>query len=347
MNASRELHRGIVYIVTGDPAYAAMCLASMASLRDWGYEDSVFIITDQADRPWPRDKTILHHIPAATSAQTSRYWKTQVGRISPFQRSIYLDCDILATSSLESMWQEVKPEGVGFVLDFYPTLHRALIMEYGRLIVPSETLRSFSLSEHCSTAEIAEIDGPYYNSGVFCWEHTDETINFFSHWHQEWKRFAQRDQFALARALKSSGVTVYRLPESYNFSSRRGSTLAKAMNQDVTFVHFWGEGHSKTFDLCAQQIRVFRVMDETTQKRVADACKTTVFPDRHLIMLLPLIIGHSPKDFFRFLFFLGLSIFSVVCTWSSHRRSDLGRVFRKIQASRIRQRQDKIKEGQG
>lgn len=298
-------------MATGDPACAKMCLASISSLRDWEYADYIFIITDLTDIPWPRHKTIVHQVAAHPSAFSSRYWKTQAGLLSPFNKNIYLDCDILAASHLKDIWHEVKTDGIGLTVDHYPTLHPALVNEYRRL-QDGDNGRTFSLAEHRSTAEIAAMDCPYYNGGVVCWGNNAESVQFFSHWHDEWKRFSGRDQFALARALKSSGVTVYGLSEAYNFFAPPGFTLAKAINRKVTFVHFWGENNKKAFFSFSKQIRAFKAFDALTQEKLRDAFKATIFRDRHIIKLLPLIFLFPPPTCFRVLYFIGLSIFSIV-----------------------------------
>lgn len=318
MKASEGPFQGYVYVATGDPACAKMCLASISSLRDWGCDDYIFIITDLTDIPWPRYKTISHqvsdidHAPDHASDFSSSYWKTRAGFLSPFTRNIYLDCDMIATSSLEHIWQEVKADGIGLTLDSYPTLHHAMVMEYQRILAGG-ICKTFSLSEHHATAEAVTLDGPYYNGGIVCWEKNGESLKFFSHWHDEWKRFSGRDQFALVRALKASGVDDYCLSEAYNFNSRYCFTLAKAMNRHITFVHFWGIDNKRAFYAFSKQISAFKALDPFTRKKLEAAFQVPNFRDRDILKLFPRIFILSPLNGFRLLVFIARSIFSILC----------------------------------
>jgi len=312
MKTDSEPFRGIVYVATGDESWSKMCLTSIASLRDRGYQDYFFIITDQTDAPWPQDKTIIHSVPKDPSTYSSRHWKTQAGLLSPFSKSIYLDCDILAIAELKDIWREVKADGIGFTSDMYPTLHDALTKEY-RQTLDQANQYVFSVREHDYTANLATRDRPYYNGGLVSWSKNEESIRFFSSWHNEWKRFSQRDQFALARALYTSGVTAYRLPGEFNFNAVWSVTLAKAVNRDIKFVHFLGKDQKRAIWSFTKQIEVFNAIDASTQKKLEAIFRANIFKDRDVIFKLwPLIIALPPKVGFRVLLFVGLSILSII-----------------------------------
>jgi hypothetical protein len=59
-----------------------------------------------------------------------------------------------------------------------------------------------------------------YNGGVFSFVRDEATEAFFARWHNEWLRYAKRDQAALDRALYARPMRVYTLNGIFNCITR-------------------------------------------------------------------------------------------------------------------------------
>jgi hypothetical protein len=212
---------------------------------------------------------LLYRVPRSLSHFDARYWKTQIGLISPFRNNIYLDCDVIATSNADTVWDEVRQGEIGLASDIFPTLFDAL----GR----PASLEQLS-GESRRTAEIAGFHVPYHNGGIVIWKDGDTTREFFALWHEEWKLFWRYDQFALARALARSSVRIRCLRPQLNCRADTACTLPDAMHSGMTFVHFWD--NKAIFDRFATQLRTLKQIRErvraTEEQTAADQllCRT-------------------------------------------------------------------------
>jgi lipopolysaccharide biosynthesis glycosyltransferase len=202
--------------------------------------------------------TLLHHVPSSNAPFYSRHWKTQVGLISPFENNIYLDCDILATSSIEEAWSKIREDKLGLALDDPPTL----ASELGSLDKWSRSPKS----EQYYTANVCSPHEAFYNGGVIFWKKSAIANEFFLRWHHEWKVFSGRDQFALLRALAHSGISVVRLPNAFNCRSRYSPTLVNAIFQKKLFVHFLD--NKRRFYRFSKEIEKFAAIDQKTRQMV-------------------------------------------------------------------------------
>jgi hypothetical protein len=154
-----------------------------------------------------------------SKAFASRSIKTRLAMLTPYRESLYIDADMLAMQPLGDLWQVLDRAPMGLVRDRLPLV---------------------SLCDHVAEEEklctLNAVGGEatHFNSGLILWRSEPATECLFTHWHQQWCRFARQDQLALVRAISSSRIKVETLPSSYNISPR------DARGRQVHFLHRWG-----------------------------------------------------------------------------------------------------------
>jgi hypothetical protein len=94
-------------------------------------------------------------------------------------------------------------------------------------------------SERTYTLQQCPGEFPQYNSGVIVWQRSAAILNLFAAWKQEWLRFKQHDQLALARALYATRQPVSVLHELDNFPVSRVTSAVIEQNQ-VRLLHCLG-----------------------------------------------------------------------------------------------------------
>lgn len=222
--------RGVVTIAIGR-TYREMAVKSIASLRKF-YDGPIFVISDADDRRMLRLGATIKVVPYDKSFGT-RIWKTQVGLVSPFKHSIFVDCDVLAVNSFDRMWYEPHEADIGLCQDMRPTLDEAAYY--------STRHYRYDPCEVNRTLEMCGMATTHHNSGIFTWKHGHASRHLFQAWHCEWGIFKKFDQFALARALAQTEADVRVMPLRYNTSPAKYKTSAAAADAGIVFLHFWGQ----------------------------------------------------------------------------------------------------------
>jgi Nucleotide-diphospho-sugar transferase len=73
-----------------------------------------------------------------------------------------------------------------------------------------------------------------YNGGVFSFRRNERTARVFRDWHDEWMRWAKRDQAALDRALYAHPLRVYTLNGVWNCITR----YPDVRPEDAVILHY-------------------------------------------------------------------------------------------------------------
>lgn len=159
--------------------------------------------------------------------------KTQITIASPFETTLYVDCDTVFAKRPDV---DALLAGHDFAaaLDPYPSLLACQTVDWGKHV---------SEKEQQETLELCGKDWQFLNGGVVAFRKTPATDFLGRVWHQFWMKYRQCDQFALARALKLTGIEFTTLDSRHN-SYVIGDNAE--LSQDAVIHHFiWGSPEHK------------------------------------------------------------------------------------------------------
>lgn len=128
----------------------------------------------------------------------SRFYKTQLHNLSPFDLTLFLDHDTVIHRPLPDL-ESVLGGDADIAMSLTPeaTIANVCIETESKWILQAE--KSVTVKE-CS------LNTPFFNSGVMLFRKTQRTRELFDKWHQEWLRFQDVDQVALSRAIHKTGI---------------------------------------------------------------------------------------------------------------------------------------------
>ena len=190
------MSNGIVYITIKDKKYTEYAYVSIESLRKTGYSGDICIITDSDDRSI---KNVTYkQIPVSPDnpLTASRFLKTKLNTLSPFDTTLYLDCDTLVLNPIDSIWQYSK-NNFNICRD-----HRFFLCDVNFFDIVGDQHELIKTKVHFPP------DTPYYAGSVFMWNNSIDGNDVFTHWHDEWNVFKNTDQLALARAAFKNKLVI-------------------------------------------------------------------------------------------------------------------------------------------
>lgn len=221
--------RGIVYIAIGE-AYLAMAIRSAQSVIEvTDLCPPILIITDCFG-----DHIKLHNISILqvginsqyllrrntrgfSSISYSAFLKTKLNYFSPFQKTLFLDCDILGRNDINSIWDAVG-EGIGVTKAFYPILKG---VDYSLIAEVDYTARLFEKYQNYSQ----------YNTGMFLFESSYSSSLTFELWNKEWELFTESENMAFNRLVCKKNINPVEMRSKYN-------EFYPVANQDSCLVHY-------------------------------------------------------------------------------------------------------------
>jgi Glycosyl transferase family 8 len=223
--------RGVVYVAVSDKKYLEAALISAFCFREKNLSIPITIISDlnvlnflnlEEYGIFPRLLSVDDHV---ATPFFSRHIKTQIYQYSPYTQTLYLDADILQIGDVSQIWNYLDQANLAIAKDRLPEIHQC---------------------DHIGAPEIEFTiqqipkDFPHYNSGVMLWRNTEDVQLLFAKWHQEWCRFQQQDQLALARAIAATQIPISVMPNTFNISPRDAEPLIN-QGKDIHFLHCWGK----------------------------------------------------------------------------------------------------------
>lgn len=187
---------GILYCYAGaDPAYLTYLTASVKSLRNQGYAGPISVVTNEAVSIAGVDL-----IPAPAFSNLKEL-KVKSFALSPYDQTLYLDCDTYALLPIDPIWAYLGSGDLAMSGWSTPLL---------------SGVRHGTQAEKDYTLTICPPSMIHYNSGVVLWTKNAGTTAFFSKWVEEWGRYSDIDELALARALVITGIPCVTMPPSMN-----------------------------------------------------------------------------------------------------------------------------------
>jgi hypothetical protein len=190
---------GVIYVAYGAP-YLAMAVVSLLSLRTTNPDVPVCIVTnvvrEPPQKPWWRPDKGDQWIFQDDGTDRNRNAKTSVYQLSPFDLTLFLDCDTMVLGDLSP---------ISGYLEYFDVLLSAV---YNPDRNPKRKI----------------LDGKYhytsdghFNSGVFGFRRGEEVETFFNLWNERFHALGYRlDQPALVEAYCLSKVRMFPLSFKWN-----------------------------------------------------------------------------------------------------------------------------------
>jgi hypothetical protein len=202
---------GIVYVAYGDD-YLDMAVASALSVKQYSkIPTAIFCDREGID---------LIKVDIPNAMYGDRAIKTQLYKYSPFDKTLYLDCDTLIDSyGIEDIFNY---NAIGMCEAFNPLNEFAIDLEsqYTWKLLPDNFIQ--------------------YNTGVILFDKSNESSEIFDTWYHEWLRFGTRDNLALHRAIASRKIEIDLLPRSYNhLYSQSGKSIVTHYADLFGKTKFW------------------------------------------------------------------------------------------------------------
>jgi SAM-dependent methyltransferase len=188
--------RGVLYIAYGENARTC-AKKSMETCHALVPDLPVALI---ADAPIGGEDFFLWHLdchPGARVQKTGMYW------LSPFRETLFMDADTLLQKSPMHAFELLELTDLVLGLDVWYTVEQ---INWPALVPEEVTV---------TRGELPTSSLLYYNSGVIAFRRSPAAQKLFTAWHQEWLRWAQHDQLALARAMYKNPVRIATMRESW------------------------------------------------------------------------------------------------------------------------------------
>ena len=230
---------GAIYLATQNVKFLQMAIISALELVKFNPFISVKILTD-LDKKFLRmesiklleskniiiEKVELNREIGGKEEYFSRQIKTKINQFSDFETTIYIDADILPMGDYFDLL-DLTSGGANKIYMCKERKGSIGAWEYAKTLDGIETIKI------CENENF-----PLFNSGFMVFETKNKTVEgFFKIWQSQWLKYKQLDQWAMARALKISGIEISTLPEKFNFNIDR---LWDEKPENITNLHIHG-----------------------------------------------------------------------------------------------------------
>ncbi|WP_449416364.1 hypothetical protein [Phormidium nigroviride] len=211
--------KGFITILTGLYSFQD-CIHFLASVRKF-HQEKIIILVDRI--PWilyPLLKAFGNVIlkPAPSSENpvlASREAKMLLYQESPFEKTIYMDCDICLLSPINEVFDDLDEVDFLVTEDVQPSIAKASnLLRVKQEILP--TLQSIGLPLQENSIQ--------YNGGFMAFRKSSQVEILFQHFHQYFQLVIAhqhllllKDQGAFAAAIETVKPTMKILPPCYNY----------------------------------------------------------------------------------------------------------------------------------
>ncbi len=221
--------RGVLYLAMGDD-YRQLALASIASLRRYGYDGPVRVVTDQSG--WLPPELRCELVVPGPDGLAARHYKTQLVSFA-YDLTLFLDADAIPLDDIGGIWGLLADADIAMSADAHRSVADAITMNRRRDWWKDEWGDEYQLMMRLGLAS-----RPYFNSGLILFRPTAATARLFRAWHEEWQRYGKKDQMALVRAVAMTAAKVRPLPVAWNCEARHFASIRDAQNAGVKVLHF-------------------------------------------------------------------------------------------------------------
>lgn len=222
------MKQGILYLAINDINYIEYLDISIASLRKEGYAGNICVLTNfKHIEKKPDVEYKFLDIKKEEPIRASRRVKTQLNKFTPYDTTLYLDCDTIILNPIDKVWD--------FASDF--AVSRDTHKTIGDLKPSDVRFRSDELD---LTVEQIGKNAPYFSGSTVLWNKSEQSDAIYNAWHEEWKKFQYTDQMSLARAVTKNKFMLSDLPEVYNTPLTKYSGYKDAKEHGSVVYAVWG-----------------------------------------------------------------------------------------------------------
>lgn len=232
---------GVLYFLSG-ARHGVRLLVSLASLRNH-YDGPAAILTTDPDahKIGKRIASIasldVRHIPVFPDGQRKRNWsfafKTEIPQYSPFDKTVYLDCDTLVTGSIRELFEGISDD-------------RIVVTRFCEWITTGRTIarriRAWQ-DTHSHLIEDALSFGPAVNTGVFGFSRNSSILATWSETTKKGQHHFIPDEVAMQLLIPHFPHTL--LDSRYNCSAKYEANH----HPDPRVIHYHGRCHVSKFGL--------------------------------------------------------------------------------------------------
>ncbi len=217
-----KFDRGFVTILTGMYSFQD-CIHFLSAVRKFHQEPIVILIDGVSPLLYPLLKAfnnvILQPVPANQNpVLASRQAKLALHELSPFEKSVYLDCDICLLDNISELFEQLDHTDLLITEDIQPDISQAsnLLRVKQPILL---TLQAAGLP--------LEAESIQYNSGLMAFRRCEANAALFDSFRQFFERVMQhqdslllRDQGAVAAGIATLKPNMQVLPPVYNYMSK-------------------------------------------------------------------------------------------------------------------------------
>ena len=230
-----ESSSGVLYLAVGDED-RELTIASVSSLRRYGYHGPIRVVTDEPD--WlPAGLECQSAVVLGVGADDARYDKTKLLEFA-FESTLFLESGTIPIADVNDIWGYLGDGNIAMAADLRPTV--------GDLI--QQARPQLRKDEYDLMIRLGLTSRTFYNTAAMLFRRSAAIAALFTTWHQEWKRFGETDQMALVRAEALTGTSVRTLPGRWNCPARRFGSIRAAQAADVRMLYFPSSDRSALTD---------------------------------------------------------------------------------------------------
>lgn len=222
---SKPIEKGFITILTGLYSYQD-CLHFIASIRKF-HDEPIVILIDSVPLPlrlFIKAFKDVWLVPAPANSNpvlASRLAKISLYSLSPFQKTIYLDCDICLLDKIDELFDTLNDFDLLLTEDIRPKIKEASNLLRVKQDFDSEhdvigLLQRLGLQVSDETV--------HYNSGLLAFRRSASNEKLFTQYTHNFQTVRDhqdvlllRDQGALAAAIEVIQPTIKTLSPKYNF----------------------------------------------------------------------------------------------------------------------------------
>ena len=223
-----EREFGVLYLAIGEE-YCGLTIASISSLRRYGYDGPIRVVTDMPGWLPSEFECEIIVVPDASDGLASRSFKTRLFEFA-YKSTLFLDSDAIPIGNVNDIWGYLDGCSIAMVADARPNVG----------VQVDQTRHHRSRDEYEMMVSLGLTSRSFYNSGVILFRRSPAIAALFRSWHQEWSRFRKMDQMALVRATALTRTSVRTLPSAWNCPARQFSSIREAQATGVRILHFMG-----------------------------------------------------------------------------------------------------------
>lgn len=198
---------GAIWVAYGDPAVKE-ARQSMISVRERHPDLPLAVISNRDPRLL--DAQLIEFPDEDPGARTA---KLSVAELTPFGKTLYLDADTVAVSSLAGGFYLLESFDLALAVDIRITAQGGVLRPEADLYHEEE--RRFT-KEILPAPQVTQ-----YACGMVFFNKCEDVLRLFEAWQEEWGRWRSRDQAAFLRALHRTPVRHIALPVEWNVKGSR------------------------------------------------------------------------------------------------------------------------------